>query len=54
MGGQVLEYEAKAIRREAIKEGLKEGIEKGKNILLDEMLEAGIIDLDTYQKYKEE
>ena len=29
MGGKVLEYEAKTIKREGIEEGIKEGIEEG-------------------------
>ena len=29
MGGKVLEYEAKAIKREGIKQGIEQGIEQG-------------------------
>ena len=29
MGGKVLEYEAKTIKREGIKEGIEQGIEQG-------------------------
>ena len=33
MGGKVLEYEAKAIKREGIEQGIKQGIEQGENKL---------------------
>ncbi len=41
MGGKVLEYEAKTIRREALREGREE--------VLDELLKAGIIDAKTVE-----
>lgn len=43
MGGQVLEYEAKDIKRE--------GIREGRNILIEELLAAGVIDQETAKKY---
>ncbi len=33
MGGKVLEYEAKTIKREGIKEGIQKGIQEGENKL---------------------
>ena len=36
MGGKVLEYEAKTIKREGIQEGIREGIREGRlEILID-------------------
>lgn len=56
MGGQVLEYEAKDIKREGIREGIKEGIKEGINegiALLKEMYETGMIDEKTLEYYME-
>ena len=33
MGGKVLEYEAKTIKREGLKEGIEQGIEQGEDKL---------------------
>lgn len=52
MGGQVLEYEAKDIKREGIREGIKEGINEG-IALLKEMFETGMIDEKTLEYYME-
>ncbi|MCI9361165.1 MAG: hypothetical protein HFG65_09425 [Hungatella sp.] len=38
MGGKVLEYEAKTIRKEGIKQGLQQGLEQG----LEQGLKQGI------------
>lgn len=38
MGGRVLEYEAKTIKREGIKEGIEQGIEQG----LEQGIEQGV------------
>ena len=41
MGGKVLEYEAKTIKREGIKEGRKEGIREGRKEGIREGREEG-------------
>ena len=50
MGGKVLEYEAKDIKREGISEGIKEGINES-IALLKEMFEIGMIDEKTLNYY---
>ena len=43
MGGKVLEYEAKTIKREGIREGRREGIEQGENrlsLLIAKLMES--------------
>ena len=39
MGGRILEYEAKTIKNEGIKEGMEKGIEKG----IEKGMEKGIM-----------
>ena len=41
MGGQVLEYEAKRIRNEGIKQGIEQGVEQGIEALILDNLEDG-------------
>ncbi len=42
MGGKVLEYEAKTIKREGIEIGIKQGIEQGTQIGIEQGTQIGI------------
>lgn len=59
MGGKVLEYEAKTIKREGIKQGLGQGIEKGEDklsklisILMENERQQDIIKVTQDKEYR--